>query len=140
MHIFVIILIVYVFFFQTLLDDLYMYPPEEATVVDDSGAVGGGAVADLGWGGVEARKTIIFGEIVSALKHSICENLSYGLLCCAKLLAVIANISSKVWKCCVDIRIEILHVASVVWTAPTVYKICLWITLCTNITAPQHHR
>jgi len=91
----------------------------------------------LGGGGVEARKTIIFGEIVSALKHSIYENLSYGLLCCAKVLAIIANISSKLCKCSVDIVIETPYVGSVVCAAPSVYQKCLWITPYT--TAPQHH-
>jgi len=70
--------------------------PEEAAIVDDSGTVATGAVADLGGGIVEARKTVIFGEIVSALKHSVCEDLSSGLLYCAKVLALIYNLFSHV--------------------------------------------
>jgi len=46
--------------------------PEEASVVYDSGTVGSRTVADLGGGSVEASKTFSFGEIVSALKDSIC--------------------------------------------------------------------
>ena len=53
--------------------------PEEAVIVDESCAVGFFAyIPDLGGGSVDASKTVISGEIVSALKHSICIDISFG--------------------------------------------------------------
>ncbi|RDX95535.1 hypothetical protein CR513_21931, partial [Mucuna pruriens] len=85
-----------------------------ATIVDDSGAVGFGAVLDLGDGGVEANKTVIFGLVVSALKHSICQGISSCLICCAKVLVIILNLSSHIRK-------EVTQARSVVIAASTVY-------------------
>jgi len=76
----------------------------------------------LGGGSVEARKTLSFGEIVSALKHSICHHLSPSFTFYGEVLVLIitANLSSKAFKSFIDIGKEATQVGCVVCAAPLV--------------------
>ena len=108
------------------------YIPEEAPIIHDSGAICSGTVADLGGGSVEATKTVPLGEVVPALKHGICYHRSPSFLCCAKVLATIANLCPQLRKRSIDVGIEVAQAGCVVWAARFDYQKCLWV--CNNCT------
>jgi len=65
------------------------------------GTISGGAVADSGGGGSETGGAVSEGEVIPALEHGVDRVCSAGWLSRGKVLALVANLRSKVCQTCV---------------------------------------